>query len=391
MPAHGNINGLLNMLRNLLRQSFWVVFAPLLLAAGLFWMDELRGYRAEMSLLVLPKTQLAAGAAGNLAALGREVPFALSVYENGSVMESPLVGKTPAQRKAIWKKTVTINLVPKSDIIHISSLGSDRDEALQLTKAVLAELVRTGSRYYNQKTDVDLRVIEEPVMIPSFTAWPRFLVYIVGTALFFTVLFFAVYSLIDRLFPKRRELPTGNGEYVISPDTFKPRVPAYWGREEHVSYPTETAEASPVYDDTTYIEEPVIEAPLAEDLPTDLPEDEEYVEEAVIPEVIEDEVPAEELYEEEVTTASDEPAAPVYAGYVSHAAAPDNLPIIEESITPLQGAQARLMKADIDATAAAYASEAEAALPEEPALPQTHEPTPEEYRRRLNELLSGKM
>ena len=49
------------------------------------------------------------------------------------------------------------------------------------------------------------------------------------------------------------------------------------------------------------------------------------------------------------------------------------------------------MKADIDATAAAYAAMTEPALPAEPAKPQTHEPTPEEYRRRLNELLSGKM
>jgi hypothetical protein len=85
----------------------------------------------------------------------------------------------------------------------------------------------------------------------------------------------------------------------------------------------------------------------------------------------------------------------VSAGYVSHAAAPDNLPIVDGPITPLQGAQARLMKADIDATAEANAAAAEPIFPEvaktEPTEPQTHEPTPEEYRRRLNELLSGKM
>ena len=292
-------------------------------------------------------------------------------------------------------------------------MGADQDEALDLAKSIVVQLVRTGSQYYNQKTDVDIRIVEEPVTIPSLTAWPRFVAFIIGTALFFTVLFFLVYGLIERLFPKRRELPAGNGEYVISPETFKPRQPAYWVGEDHAKMPetathfseesieaedyaaevlsaadTATAElvepsveikSAPVYSDETVAE------PMWPTEPVDYPE--EYIEEVMVPEVIEDEVSEE----------SDEAESPseiteaVYAGYVSHAAAPDNLPIVDESITPLQGAQARLMKADIDATAEAYAVEAEAVLLDEPAGPQTHEPTPDEYRRRLNELLSGKM
>ncbi|MFZ1626603.1 MAG: hypothetical protein WAT81_02245 [Candidatus Moraniibacteriota bacterium] len=407
------------MLRNLFRQSFWAVFVPLLLVAGLFWMDELRGYRVEVSLLVLPKMEIAAGAAGNLAALARETSFALAVYDADDQVENPLIGKTPAERKAIWKKTARIGLVGESDVIHISVLGSDQDEALGLTKSVVTELVRTGSRYYNQKTDVDIRVVEEPVMIPSLTAWPRFLAFIIGTALFFTTLFFLVYSLIERLFPKRHTVPAGNGEYVISSDTFKPRVPTYWGREDH-AYPAEvpaTVSTAPeeARDDEYATDEPMaralegyaapartesiseietetdpvepIETIALTEEPTDLTES--YVEEVTVPEVIEDTV-NEESYEE--PAAETEPTeTTTYAGYALHAAAPDNLPIVDEPINPLQGAQSRLMKADIDAAAEARAFAAEAALPEEPSKPQTHEPTPDEYRRRLNELLSGKM
>ena len=404
------------MLRNLLRQSFWAVFVPLLLVAGLFWLDELRGYRVEVSLLVLPKTEIAAGAAGNLAALARETSFALAVYETDSPIENPLIGKTPAERKAIWKKTARIGLVSGSDVIHLSVLGANQDEALSLTKAVVTELVRTGSRYYNQKTDVDIRVVEEPVVIPSLTAWPRFLVFIVATALFFTVLFFLVYGLIERLFPKRREVPVGNGEYVISPDTFKPRVPTYWGRDGH-TYPAEAVATAGAVTEAEAEDEYITDEPMAaalegyaapaetesvaetetipvESIETSMPVEETtdlsevYVEEVTQPAVIEDEVSEEP---DEEPTAETMPTAVTYAGYALHAAAPDNLPIVDEAISPLQGAQSRLMKADIDAAAEARALAAEAELPEELAKPQTHEPTPDEYRRRLNELLSGKM
>lgn len=388
------------MLPNLFRQSFWVVFVPLLLAAGLFWMDELRGYRGEMALLVLPKDDVARGAAANLAALARETAFAASVYEEvGAGIENPLVGRTPAERQAIWKKAVDVRVVGTSDVIHIASLGDDQDEALALSKAVAAELVHTASRYYNQKTDLDIRIVADPAAIPSLSAWPRLLVYIIGTAFFFTILFFLVYATIERIFPKRSVPQPGNGEYVISSETFRPQKPAYWDRDE----PSFLREAVVSSTEPVRAAE-VTEAPVMPELEAEsAPEVDAVLEPVITPEewsadfppeeaVIEEEAFAEEeyqpSYEAERAGLGDENTV---SGYVAHAAAPDNLPIIEGPITPLQGAQSRLMKADIDATAEAYAAMTEPVLPEEPTKPQTHEPTPEEYRRRLNELLSGKM
>lgn len=394
------------MLPNLFRRSFWAVFIPLLIAAGLFWMDELRGYRGELSLLVLPRADLARGAAANLAALTQEIPFAVAVYEEASAgIENPLIGKTPAQRKAIWREAVQVERVGTSDVIRIVSAGADQDEALVLAKTVVAEIVRTASRYYNQKTDLDIRIVADPVAVPILSAWPRFVAYIIGTALFFTALFFAVYALIDRIFPKHQVSQGSGGEYVISPETFKPRKPTYWNHDEQAR-PYETDPVIPAeapiasesqIPDLSDREEAVLDeyretnstigvsagvniAP--EEWPTGLPIEEPVNEEVFLPEEY-----GQRSYEAERAGLDEK----VVSGYVAHAAAPDNLPIIEGPITPLQGAQSRLMKADIDATAAAYAAMTEPALPAEPAKPQTHEPTPEEYRRRLNELLSGKM
>ncbi len=406
MLGHVSTSGSPNMLPNLFRQSFWAVFVPLLVAAGLFWMDELRGYRGEMSLLVLPRADIARGAAANLAALARETSFAALVYEEvGAGIENPLVGKTPAERKAIWKEASQVRVVGTSDVLRIVSLGSDQDEALALSKAVATEIVRTASRYYNQKTDLDIRIVDGPVAIPSLSAWPRFITYIIGTALFFTVLFFIVYGLIERIFPKRSAPQSGNGEYVISPETFKPRRPAYWNHEEpslslereptnlsvQPAQGAEAFETAPAEESVmpAYEAEPIEEADTfaepaiaPEEWPADLP-----IEEPVIEETFREEEYHPSYEAERAGLLEEEPVS----GYVAHAAAPDNLPIVEGPITPLQGAQARLMKSDIDATAEAYARVTEPVIPEEPAKPQTHEPTPEEYRRRLNELLSGKM
>lgn len=401
------------MLFNFSRQTFWAVFVPLTIVAGLFWLSEIRGYRAEMSILVLPKTEFAKGAAENLSALARELSFAAAVYETELGLDNPLTGKTVGERSKHWKETVIIKTSGRSDVIRLSVRGANQDEALTLLKAIVAEIVRTGSRYYNQKTDIDIRVIEEPATIPSFTEWPRFLVYTLGTALSFTVIFFLVHGLISRLFPKKPVVYPGSGEYVISPDTFKPRVPTYWNRDEHTAegetYPLPTPAVS-VETISAKDQGDEVNPSLAEMAPeTDgqvVTDEYEYAEpeREVLPEeeILEERAAIRESFEETIEEVAPERVTPDISAapsnmlepersvqYVEHAAAPDNLPIFDGPITPLQGAQARLMKLDIDATAEALSNEA--AVPELNHTPMTHEPTPDEYKRRLNDLLSGKM
>ncbi|MFA9262448.1 MAG: hypothetical protein ACEQSB_03800 [Undibacterium sp.] len=394
---------------NFSRQTFWAVFVPLTLVAGLFWLSEIRGYRAEMSILVLPKTEFAQGAAANLAALARELPFASAVYENGQTLESPFTGKTAGERMKLWQEVATVATSGRSDLVRISVRATEQDEALLLVKAVAAELVRTGSRYYNQKTDIDIRVIEEPATIPSLTAWPRFLLFTFGTSLAFTFLFFLVHEIIERLFPKKKLSYSGNGEYTISPDTFKPRVPTYWSHDEK-SVGTEmpfvaAEEPSRPEIQSEEVEEAVSVIP--DDFSNQAADETQYetnvtASPAVFTEEdtetdetdpVEPRVNAENEVENLAHVSVFEPlstdAEVAQYHYVEHAAAPDNLPVFDGPITPLQGAQARLLKLDIDANAESLAAAEE--IEEIDHTPKTHEPTPDEYKRRLNELLSGKM
>jgi hypothetical protein len=373
------------MLRNIFRPYFAVVFLLLSVAAGLFWLGELRGYRAELLLLALPRTEATRGAAENLSAIGNSLVFAVSVYDAAPALGDPFLGKLPAERKARWQKTVDIRPLEGSDVIVVEARGVDQDTAETLARTIATQLAASASRLYDVKTDLELRILEGPYVISSLSAWPRFALYTFGTGFAFTLLFFAVLSTLEALFPKRRGHvrpvePQPAGEYVISADTFRPRRPASWSRE------AATPAAAPMPLVTR--EEEYEEVPSAE---------ETFDDGAVSPMELErgdEPVPEEELSDESVSPAPlpeeiFEPTLDPLPNF-QRSAAPDNLPIVEAPLSPLQGAQARLMKADIDATAAAQALESEVALGEESG-PLTHEPTQEDYKRRLNELLSGRI
>lgn len=399
------------MLLNYRRYSFWMVLVPLLLAAGFFWMGELRGYRSDVALLALPKQELALGAAGNLTAIAQELSFAAAVYEGvGPEMKNSFFGKTPVERQATWKRQAEIRLVPASDLIRISASGDTQEDAHQFAQAITLELARTASHYYNQKTDLDLRVVTEAVSIPKTTAWNRYVLLVGATALGFTGLFFAVYVLIGWMFPIGRSRESQN-EYVISAETFRPRPPKYWDHDESTS-PQEVEpfdetrkalnETDPSMEFTeestaaTGFVEPVVTPEVEDTLPDWEIDNEHPVHlEALADEKTETLESLPRSTETESLSLAPETSEPVetdaYTGYSVEAAAPDNLPIVDGPISPLQGAQARLLKQDIDATAEHYASLHQPQSSEEPSRPQTHEPSADEYRRRLNELLSGKM
>ncbi len=379
-----NINGLQNMSRNFSVKLFWGVFIPLLFVAGLFWLDELPMYRSEMSILALPKTGVAIGAANNLVALAQEVSFVSTLSLANETAVGSRVGKAGIEKKFMWPDTVDIRTVGRSDVIRIASVGNSQIEALGRTRATAVEIVRIASRYYNQKTDLEIRIVGEATVRLNMTVWPYFILYSLVTALLFTTLFFVVHSVVERLSSPMRWQHSGPGEYIITPETFKPRIPAYWGGEDQSSPSERPLSESDSQTKTAEVIEGGVQFhdwPDGADGPVDA-----TTEDAIVPE------------EWDTLSFSDGESPDESAGVnsverVVQAEAPDNLPIVDRPLTPLQGAQARLMKMDIDATAAAHEAFSESILEEvkEEVKPQTHEPTPEEYRRRLNELLSGKM
>lgn len=311
---------------------FFVTLIAVTFAAGLIWLDSFRGYEAEAVGLVLDRTGQSREIAGTLAGLSETLPFYDRVLASSELIEDESVGMTPDARKEFWQSIVSVSVRSSGGVIQIKAFGENQEEARLLARGTVDALFEMASRYYNVKSAVDVRLIENVVVKPMVRDPLLFIWYSLFSSIIVTSLFFGLVSFLDRFFFGSRNfsnIRTHETSTYISPDTFKPIPPAHF----------------PVQEERT-----------------------EYI----TPEVSEEElrVTSETLYH---------PAA--------KASAPSNLPVLEEEeLSPLLGAQARLIRSDIDATVEAHALDA-------PAIEErvrTDEPSNEEYRRRLNDLLSGR-
>lgn len=352
------------MLRNFFSTYFWITWAALSLASSLFFFGSFQNGASHLSLLLIPKTETAIVAPANAVALLQSALFETQVRstlaaEANTVDEAWL-------KQVDWKHMVSGDVLAQSSVLVITTEAEEGKVSRVLLGAITKELIRTLNQWYDVQTELDFRIIDGPHTLTKVSSWPLFLALVVGSGLAITVAFFLLLSWLEHWpwFAKNRSHP-GVGEYHISPETFQPKVvPPYWSRNE-------TASTSPALTDTS-LQETEYVYPAFEHQPE-------------LPQVAElDPGP----FEEEL---------PVSENSIATGPAPDNLPFLDD-LSPLEAANARLYKADIDATATTQAKTAEqqlfdataSASPENDSL-STAEPSQEEYKRRLNELLSGRL
>ena len=248
----------------------------------------------------------------------------------------------------------------------ITTETEESKDSRVLLGAVTKELVQTLNQWYDVQSELDFRIIDGPHTLTQVSSWPLFLTLVLGSGLAITVVFFLLLSWLEH-WPglSKNRSHQGVGEYHISPETFQPKVvPPYWSRKETSSSDSVLSDVS--FPDTEYVY-PAFE-PQPDSFPTSQID--------------------QESLEEELSVSTH----PIATG-----PAPDNLPFLDD-LSPLEAANARLYKADIDATTTSQAKTAEqqflgdmvpTATDNNPVV--TAEPSQEEYKRRLNELLSGRL
>lgn len=381
------------MLRNFFSLYFWVTFVALGIASGLFWLGSFRQVQGEVSLLMLPKVETAIVAPGNAKALLVSESFKKETLAELERTASPVEQEMLEGNG--WEKHVRGEVLSESSVLSLRTMLETRGEAKSLLDVITKQLVNRLSQFYNVESELDLRLIDGPRFETKVSSWPLLVATSLGSGLAVTTAFFLFLSLLEHIFSRRATEKAVREAYHISPETFRPKaaVPPYWSREKEVA---PRSEYHPV---EAPLEEEVVSSQVSEpEEETLYPYEETFTDPNpadVISMLPEEPIASEETFSEETTpsfqTVSDfEPESrPVATG-----PAPDNLPIFED-LSPLEEATARLFKADIDETAALQAKAAETELKEAleaiPAEPQTGEPSQEEYKRRLNELLSGRL
>lgn len=330
----------LGVFRAVWQRSFLVTLFFLTLAALLFWLDAFRAYESEVRVLVIGKSQTVATdqAVENLAELSQNLSFYERVLSGNDLINDDFAGYSKDKRKALWQETVTVKQSDGSGVLVVTARQATAEQAKRLSEATVKTLFATTAFYYNIKTDIDLRVVDEPIVKTVIRQPLWYVLSSLGSALAATTLFFTVLSFAP-LFLGRREpavppaFPLGASVPFIDPQKFIPARPVSLSFESTHEEQLKQAYSEPVPDPADVESERMLPGMETEELPFQF----------------EDSFPEEDVSEETVPSEPIPSDLPVTNGFV-----------VGEPETP-------------------------AAVPSIP----SGEPSIEEYKRRLNELLSG--
>lgn len=371
-----------NMLRNFLSPYYWVTLLALSFASGLFLLEMFQVTTVETKMIVLPKTTESAVAPANAMLL-------LDADAFGKSVRAIWQEKQESAQFPDWTDEVRVTLLPGSSVIALEIDGDNRSQSEALSRLTVKMLTDALSRWYNMATDIDFRILDGPKAVQRVAHWPLFVLASIGLSIGVTTLFFFILSLVEYWMGRTGTPSKHSSDYHISPETFRPStmVPPYWS-QEYAPRERESLE-EPMHEPSTTPEE----FQYSNNEPTESFQTEYQPVPMAVESVFQETPDAEDNL-----VAESENDASAQVQNIATGKAPDNLPIMED-LTPLENAQARLFKADIDTFSAEQSNAAETDLvqsldnnaSESSGEVNIAEPSQEEYKRRLNDLLSGRL
>ncbi|MBP7060489.1 MAG: hypothetical protein KBA91_00740 [Candidatus Moranbacteria bacterium] len=188
------------------QRSFLVTFVFVTLAALLFWLDGFRAYQADMQILVIGKTPAAATnqVVENFTELSKNLSFYERVLSGNDLIDDDFEGYSQDERKAHWQEIVTVTQSAGSGMLLISATQDTSEKATRLSEETVRALFAMASFYYNIKTDIDLRVVDG-VIVKTVIAHPvRYVATSVVSAFGVTTVFFLTLATVPGLLGRRR-------------------------------------------------------------------------------------------------------------------------------------------------------------------------------------------
>lgn len=149
-------------------KTFWI--ASLALAIMIFFvaMSSSKMYQSDMDVLFLPKSETAVRNVEQIIANAKQIPFSLSFYnklvESNSDIDDEAFELPDAKRKDFWNSKIETNQIEKSGAVRITIFSSNQMQAEILSRQTANNLIVAMSRYYNIKTELDMRIIDGPIV-----------------------------------------------------------------------------------------------------------------------------------------------------------------------------------------------------------------------------------
>lgn len=150
---------------------YWVI-AVILVAIVLIMVTNVKhSFQSETRILFIPKNDSTARNIDQTLNNAKEIPLSLSFYnkmlELNPDIEDGAVNLPDDQRKNYWDSKISITNVDKSGIIKINVYDKSQWQAEVISKQVAASLLTVMNRYYDIKTELDMRIIDGPIIRSS--------------------------------------------------------------------------------------------------------------------------------------------------------------------------------------------------------------------------------
>lgn len=321
-------------------------------ASALVLADSFRVYESETTAIMLAKSDRAAvllrSTVENAALLAGTDPYRTRFFEELSAKSGKFDELSASSRRDTFEAMVDVAADERGTMLHISGYADDPDDAKEISHIATLSLFRFLGQYYNVKEDVDFRIAGGPTTVSRISDKPLFALSSVALGALSASILFLVLWALPRVFALSGGR-TVSRKPLIDAGVFEPSRPM-----------------SPYFDQTAIEEEPV-------------PFPEEPFPAPAVPVSVPMSTP-----EPSPAPTREEPSSV----HVRKASAPVNLPALseaEEQFLREFSFEGPLEKEDADEareTALAAPPAAEQKIPR-------GEPTEEEYKRRLNELLRG--
>jgi len=178
----------------------------------IFNLNKSRVYQSETDVLILPKNEADAKqidlAIENFRSVLTSLAFNDRLAEGSDALEAGM--ELPNyRRKEFWNSKISVTRVAKSGVLQIKNFDFDSTLAKELNTDTVDSLIAIAGNYYNIKTDLELRIIDGPIVQRIVS---QNLTLTIGkSVLWALVIYFLFLFLFPLIFIKkngeRRELP----------------------------------------------------------------------------------------------------------------------------------------------------------------------------------------
>lgn len=148
-------------------KTFWSVSLALAIIIFFIAINSNKPYQSSMDVLFLPKSDVSVRNVEQIIANAKQIPLSLSFYnkliEINSDIEDEASELPDAKRKDFWNSKIETKQIGKSGVVRLTTFAPDQMQAEILSRQTANSLMVVMSRYYNIKTDLDIRIIDGPI------------------------------------------------------------------------------------------------------------------------------------------------------------------------------------------------------------------------------------